>query len=281
MKIERSISEQRRIDRFGRGESARLGYAVSGVAPERTAEAIAEVFAAAPDSVDGLPKHSAEILRSPGGGLLEIGVNYRDDDLSVRRRRSRSRLSAGDREWRVEIIPRLTQSRTAISCIYSRSLIVGASAPDPGVLIDWNGKSGSASASGSAAVYRPETIVSCVATFHRNRAESRAYIRAAAELVGKVNAEAFHHWNAGEALFLGMTRSSVFEGKNGEELCNMNFRFSIRCGGERRCAGVTLEHVDGWDHLWALRNTDLPGSGVRSIHVSRLYERASFAVLDI
>ena len=100
MKIERSISEQRRIDRFGRGESARLGYAVSGVAADETAEAIAEVFAAAPESVEGLPKDSAEILRSPGGGLLEIGVNYRDENYGKRRRIRRATVNGGWRSFR-------------------------------------------------------------------------------------------------------------------------------------------------------------------------------------
>ena len=60
MKIERSIGEQRKLDRLGRCERARIGYVVSGVGKDQTGQAVAAVFAAAPGDVDGIPKNSVD-----------------------------------------------------------------------------------------------------------------------------------------------------------------------------------------------------------------------------
>lgn len=280
MKIERSTAEKRKLDRFGRCESARISYVASGVRSTEVDQVLASVFDAAPAVWESVPKYSAELIRSPGGGVLEVAVDYQFPDSSSSSRRKNVK-SDGDREWLVEISPKNCSRKYAVSHIFSRKLDPDAPDIDPGLLVEWNGKSGSASVSGSIPAIECLTEMTCIATFRRSRADNRAYLRNIANLVGKVNSEAFHNWHAGEVLFAGLTKSVLFEGSHGEDLCNLYFRFFIRTGGKRQIAGVDVGHVDGWDHLWLLRS---PGAGkerIHSVHVSRLYARASFAVLNI
>lgn len=278
--ITRSIVEQRKMDRNGEFEKIRIGYAVSNVNMENVDRAVQEVFRRAPDLWEDLPKHSAEILRSPGGGMLEVGVNYRYA-ASGSSRSSRHRKSAGDREWLVEINPRKVSRNTALSCVFAETVAPGASPVDPGLKINWNGKSGSASKSVEVDVFEADIILTCIAVVSRRKAESRDYIRQVASLVGKVNSENYHNWNAGELLFLGVIRNSSFIGKSGELLYDMTFKFDVRCNRSLQLGGITIPDVEGWDYPWILPDHTPGGSGVHSVFVSRIYERAPFAALDL
>ena len=280
MKIARTIGENRKLNRDGKCVSARLNFAASGVLPGEIDQALAEVYATAPEYWEGLPKESVEILRSPGSGILEIAVTYRSTDMDSREERRRRKRS-GDREWRAEVEGKSQWQEHSLGCIFSRK--TDPAAPDlaPGTLIDWNGLYGAAKEAGKIQVYHPEMSLECVATFRRHKAESRNYLRQVAALVGSVNAENFHNWHAGEVLFTGLVKSDPFIGRNGDELCDLTFRFFIRTGGERTAAGIEVGYVEGWDHLWLLHS---PGPGkdhIHSVHVSRLYPRASFGVLEL
>ncbi|MBE6355793.1 MAG: hypothetical protein E7058_01615 [Lentisphaerae bacterium] len=280
MKIERSAAEKRKLDRFGRCENARISYVASGVRGDEVDQALAAVFAAAPDLWEGVPKNSVELVRSPGGGILEAVVDYQYPDRSASSHR-RDIKSNGDREWLVEISTKMAHCKYAHSHIFSRKLDENAPDIDPGLLVDWNGKTGSASVSGTIPILESLAEITCIATFRRDKVDNRAYLRNAVNLVGKVNSEAFHNWHAGEVLFGGLKKSVLFEGKHGEDLCNLYFRFFIRTGGKRQIAGMDIGHVDGWDHLWLLRSHGAGRERIHSVHVSRLYPRSSFAVLDI
>lgn len=278
VKIERTVGEQRKLDRYGRAEKARIVYVASGVGKDQIDQAVTETFAEAPPVWMGIPKRSVEILHSPGGGIVEIGVYYRRNDSGKDRRKENKK--SGDRIWSIEVNSRREWKKYAVSKILSRKIDSNAPELDPGLLVDWNGLRGTALHSSQIAVWQAEMSMLCVATFRRSHAESRSYLRQVADLVGKVNSEAFHNWHAGEVLFAGLVKSRPFEGENSEELCDLTFRFLIRPGGAEKIAGITLDHVDGWDYLWQINS---PGERkkIHSIHVSRLYERASFAVLDL
>lgn len=279
MKIERSTAEKRKLDRFGRCESARIIYVASGVRGSEVDQVLAAIFDAAPAIWEDVPKYSVELTRSPGGGILEAAVDYQFPDSSSSSRRKNIK-SDGDREWLVEVTPRNAWRKFALEHIFAKKLDDAAPDLDPGLLIDWNGKNGNAGVSGKVPVFECSTEMTCIATFRSSKADNRAYLRQVADLVGKVNSEPFHNWHAGEVLFGGLVKSVLFEGKHGEELCNFHFRFFIRTGGERQIAGIDAGHVDGWDHLWVLRSPS-GGNRIHSVHVSRLYHRASFAVLGI
>ncbi len=278
MKIQRSVGEQRQLDHYGRCEKARITYVASNVAADQIDQALSEVFIQAPDYWQDIPKSSVELLRSPGGGVLEIGVYYRYANTSSHATRRRRIKRAGDRIWRAEVNGASVWKKHALQTV--RSIKNDPSQPDidPGTLIGWNGLPGSSSRSEKFQVYEPEMSLCCEATFRRKKAESRDYLHKVAKLVGKVNSEAFHNWNGGEVLFLGLVNSDPFEGVNGEELCDLTFRFQIRPGEVRKIGRIQVGMVDGWDHCWPLY---APDGKLHSVHVSRLYERASFAVLDL
>ena len=277
MKIQRSTGEQRKLDRFGRCEKARINYVASGVKSGEADQALQEVFAQAPDHWQNIPKNSVELLRSPGGGVLEIGVYYRQTDTAFSYRKRRNKR-AGDRRWQAEVNAGTGWKKYAVAKILSVKADKSSPDIDPERLINWNGLPGSASRSEKFRIYEPEMSLCCEATFRRKQAEARDYLRKVANLVGKVNSGAFHNWNAGEVLFLGLVKSDPFEGDDGEELCDLTFRFQIRLGGIRKIGSIDLGMVEGWDHCWPLYTAD---GKLHSAHVSRLYERASFAVLDL
>ena len=134
MRIERSVGEQRKLDRFGNCESARINYVASSVENDQVDAAVTAVFEAAPEYWEGIPKTSAEILRSPGGGMWEIGVSYKKQTGS-----SHSGRSAGDKTWKIDVVSRNQPIRRALKCLCSKSAINGVPAPDPGTRLEWNG----------------------------------------------------------------------------------------------------------------------------------------------
>lgn len=279
MKITRSVGEKRRLDYQGNCEQARINYVVSDVGMTETDQALTEVYALAPDTWQGIPKDSVEILHAPGGGMLEIGVTYRSEGANRYSFNSRIKKN-GDREWFVDVSGTKVKRRKALDCIFSRSLNPSVPVPSPGNRVDWNGKYGSASMLGDVEIYEPDATLYCIATMRKNRAYSTTYIRTVLSLVGKVNSESFHNWNAGELLFIGMKRSGSVRSASGEDLCDVNFSFRVRCSRTQTLGGVTAE-VDGWDYFWAMTR-DVPGKNdISSVHISRFYERGSFALLDI
>jgi len=276
MKINRSVREILRTSPDGKCEKARLLYVVSDC--PAAADAIAAVAAAAPEKLDSTPRQSVEINASPGGGLFEIAVNYAQSHVSKSHRSSRK---AGDRVWKFAVHGSAVIRNTALATVRSISAEVSP-ADDPGVLIDWNGKSGQESVSGSVKVLEPVFTEICRATFPVFKLNT-AYKRRIAALVGKVNSGTFHYWAPGEVLLESIVQSEPFTNSAGTELCDVVFTFAIRPNGERSCAGYQVAQVDGWDYLWAItENTpDALSPRVRSLHVSRIYERASFTALEI
>ncbi|MBO7327388.1 MAG: hypothetical protein J6W00_01280 [Lentisphaeria bacterium] len=279
MRIERSVGEKLKLDNYGEGESARICYVASGVGVNEIDSAVAGVFAQAPDYWENLPKAGAEILHSPGGGMVEIAIHYRNESTSYSKKKN-NRKSDGDREWRIEVNARQKQLKNASQLIASYA-VNGSTIPDPGTLVDWNGRHGVGSHSGTVTVYHPELILSCEATFSRKKAQSNSYLRQIAQLVGKVNSENFQQWAAGEVLFLGLSGSGYFNGRNGEDLCNLTFRFSIRSNGDRELDGFVAPDVDGWDHLWGIYAIRNGVNTLTNAYVSRIYERAPFSLLNL
>ena len=278
MNIERSVGEKIKLDCYGKCENARICYVASGVGVDEIDSAVAAVFDTAPDLWEDIPKQSAEIIHSPGGGMLEIAVNYREETAAKSSGKSNTK-SNGDREWRIDVNARRKPVTKACALINSFA-VNGTTIPDPGNLVNWNGRSGIGSSSTPAVAFEAEMILSCVATFRKSKTESNSYLRQIANLVGKVNSERFHQWAAGELLFLGLSCSAAFKGKSNQTLCDLTFRFGVRCNGTRSIDGFSTE-VDGWDHLWGIYSIRNGVNTLTNAYVSRLYERAPFSVLDL
>jgi hypothetical protein len=172
VKITRSVGEKRRLDCEGNCELARINYVVSDVKMAETDRALLEVFAMAPASWQNIPKDSVEILSSPGGGMLEIGVTYRGESSGKTYTFSSGRKKNGSREWWLDVSTKSGNRKySAGKCIFSRSLKPGVPAVDPGDKINWNGKFGSASETGEVVVYKPEAVLHCLATMKKSMVE--------------------------------------------------------------------------------------------------------------
>ena len=277
MEINRSVKEIRRVDTGGNCEKARIIYVVSGCGSAESA--VEAVRMQAPETIGKADKRTIEITSSPGGGVFEVAADYtiskiRDND-------SRRERKSGDRVWRLiaNTVPAVRDNSLGTV----RSLdISGILNVQPGSRIHWNGKNGQESRCGTVKVLEPHFTEICRATFRVSRINT-AYKRRLIAAVGKVNANTFHNWQPGEVLLESVTQSDIFTNSAGHELCDLLFEFAIRPNGIRRCAGYDVLDVDGWDHVWAISEYPAGGSAeeVHSLHISRIYERCSFNVLEI
>ena len=276
MTINRSPREVRRLDRAGELEKARIVYVTGGCSD--AAAAVAAVRQTAPAALEGARLDAVEVTASPGGGIYEVTVTYAAPvyDSALRDRR------AGDRRWKFAVNCRTEETSVSLGTV--RSVYPDPAAPrvDPGTRLHWNGLTGQDAVTGTVPALRPVFNESCRATFRASRINT-AYLRRAAAAAGKVNATAFHRWSPGEVLLESIVQGETFRNSAGAELCDVTFHFAIRPNGPRQCAGITVEAVDGWDHLWPVTAL-VPGGGGESVialHVSRIYERTQFNVLEL
>ncbi len=278
MKLNRSVREIRQIGSSGSCQKAKIVYVVSEC-PD-AAGAVEAVRLATPDYIGDALRDSVSIISSPGGGLFEVAANYEVPEKHSSSGRTETRRH-GDRTWRFSVTPTPVECREALETIKS-IYISDAPQISPGTRINWNGKTGSSSQSGSCRILEARFTEICRATFRASHINT-SYKRKAANLVGKVNDAYFNRWEPGEVLLESITQGDSFTGSNGDTLCDLVFSFAIRPNGPRNCAGQTVDSVNGWDHLWAVTEIN-PGEHqetLHSLHVSRIYERASFAALEI
>ena len=277
MNIHRSPRELLRMDSAGDWEKARLVYVVEACPDAATA--VTAVRRHAPAAYNGSTQRSVEVTSSPGGGIFEVTVTYGAASDASERRRERK---AGDRLWKFAVTSRSVERRAALETVRSIYLADDAERVSPGTRIDWNGRSGLESVAGSVRALEPEFSETCRATFHASHLNT-AYKRRAAAVVGKVNSAAFHHWEPGEVMLESIVQGEVYRNASGASLCDVVFRFLIRTNGSRRCAGQTVSGVDGWDYLWAVTEIHPGGTAesVSALHVSRIYERTQFNVLEL
>ena len=277
MNIHRSPRERLRMGSAGDWEKARIVYVVEEC-PDAAA-AVTAVRRHAPAAYNGSAQRAVEVTSSPGGGIFEVTVTYGAASDAAERRRERK---AGDRLWKFAVTSRSVERRAALETVRSIYLAADAERISPGTRIDWNGRSGVESAAGAVRALEPEFSETCRATFHASHLNT-AYKRRAAAVVGKVNSAAFHHWEPGEVMLESIVQGDVYRNASGASLCDVVFRFLIRANGSRRCAGQTVSQVDGWDYRWAVTEIHPGGDGesVSALHVSRIYERTQFNVLEL
>ncbi len=283
MEIHLSGKARRTLNARGRVSGAELVYLVSAIPAGTAGE---EIMLAA---VDQSPKNlgfavrsGARIVGRPASGACEVEIAYAplkwktDDDTQIVKR-------AGDEVWSFSADTRREHRFTALS---TRSFpgSDGATAPDPGNWINWNGISGGGFRALGCGVRVPEIREKCIRTFHPDRL-SITYKRRVSELVGKVNNASFHHWEAGEVLLVGIEQSREFRNERGEWLTDVTFEFSIspNRGRVQLPGGMTATNVKGHEVLWVL-----PGSSFSNFnavfagaYAATVYESGDFSQLEI
>ena len=99
--------------------------------------------------------------------------------------------------------------------------------PDPGDLINWNGRNGAAFQLRGVSKIVSSMRESCIAV-HRESELTGSFRRRIMELTGCVNSRSFHSWEPGEVLFLGASGGVPFRNDQGVLLVEVTYRFAIR-----------------------------------------------------
>ena len=270
----------RSLNSGGSCRNARLNYLVSGVAMTENdpgAEALMLVKNTAPEDIDGAALVHLNLLKNHGNGIFEIQAEY---ERPVSDRQSQKRL--GDRVWIFDT----TGGQEHV--IHGKLLASDAAPgeglpPDPGTLINWNGRNGERFHAGGANKIVPSMRECCMA-IHRASDMDGSFRRRIMELTGCVNKKTFHSWEPGEVLFLGASSGIPFRNDHGIMLVEISYRFAIKRNVDNiNIAGVELGKAEGWDIPWSIMHPVISGNtpAAAGVYLSSIYEKADFSLLKL
>ena len=249
--------------------SATLRYLVSGAADTAGSgsdSALAAIFAHAPAQFGSARKTGVRIAECRGNGNYLVEVEYEYSRVS------RQRLSGkrtGDKMWTFSSLG----GREHILCGKELLSAVGGSSgitpPDPGLLINWNGRFGDAFRVGGTDIVTSDMRESCILTIDADDLTTR-FCRTIGEMTGRVNAAPFHGWDTHEVLFLGAATGTPYANDAGRELVDVTYDFAIRPG-------------IGWDCRWEISQADPASRIVKLIgrYVTRIYNEGNFRALGL
>ena len=270
----------RSLNSGGSCRSARLNYIVSGVSENENdpgAAILQEVRSMAPKELDGAELSRVTLIKSHGGGVFEAQAEY--EQTSPERH---SRKKIGDRLWTFDT----TGGRENV--IHGKLLKretdpVSGFLPDPGTLINWNGKHDDRFHVGGTPKIVPSMRESCIAVFRESDVTPQ-FRRKIMELTGCLNDGSFHSWEAGEVLFLGASSSVPFRNDQGVKITEITFRFAIRRNqSSLEIGGVNMGPAGGWDIPWSItmpQHEDFKPVTVGA-YLSSIYEKGDFSALKL
>ena len=270
----------RSLNSGGSCREARLNYLVSGLAVDGEdpgAEALALVRETAPDEVDGARLDRVTLTKSHGNGLFEVQAAY---EQSATDRQSRKRI--GEKLWLFDT----TGGRENVlhgTLIRSGAPAGSGTPPDPGSLINWNGRNGSAFQVRGVSKIIPSMHECCIVV-RRNSDLTGHFRRTVMGLTGCVNSKSFHSWEPGEVLFLGASGGVPFRNDQGVLLVEVTYRFAVRKNADDlHYAGVSLGRAEGWQIPWSIPAPVSGGGsvGVMGAYLSAVYEKADFSPLKL
>ena len=282
MKIFLSAKQSRRLNGRGENELVELVYLVNGIAdgtPDE--EVLRAVGRKSPSEFGSARRDSVSIARRLSRSEMEVVVKY-DSELYRGADHSSRCKRAGDEIWLFSALKRREMRYIANSTRkFSRA---GASAPEPGPWVNWNGAGGSEFAVSGCEVAAPVMQEKCFRTFKPGDV-TNTYKRAVMELIGKTNKYAFHGWSPGEVLFVDVDQSRVYRNGRGDWLTDVIFTFAVAPNRAQVDVfdGITLENVTGWEAIWARPALD-PDSGAAIIagaYASKIYSSGDFGILKI
>ena len=270
----------RSLNAGGSCRSARLNYIVSGINADSAdpgSSALAEVQKNAPSELDGAALSRITLVKSHGSGIFEVQAEYEQGvpDRSANRK-------IGDRFWSFDT----TGGRETVihgTLLNSQAAPGTGAPPDPGTLINWNGKHGERFHVAGAPKIVPAMRESCTAVF-RNSDITGAYRRTVMELTGCLNTKAFRSWEPGEVLFLGASSGLPYKNANGTLIIEVTFRFAVRCNcRELEIGDVKLGAAGGWDIPWCIVEPDVNGRTpvTRGAYLSSIYKKGDFSSLKL
>ena len=270
----------RSVNPGGSCRSGKLIYIVSGIAPGENdpgALALQEVRNVAPDDLDGVGLSRITLVKSHGGGIFEVQAEYADSPTD---RNSRKKI--GDRLWIFDAMGKQEKVLCGKLLRYRAGSTEGLP-PDPGSLINWNGKNGEGFHADGTVRIVPSMRESCIAVF-RNSDMTGNFRRKIMGLTGRVNDSTFHSWEPGEVLFLGASTSVPFRNDRDVMVIEITVRFAIRPNHTNLIVdGVEMGTAGGWDIPWSIMVPNAAGYSPAPIgvYLSSIYEKGDFSVLKI
>lgn len=270
----------RSLNSGGSCRNARLSYLISGVSEDEKdpgAAALQAVSSTAPAELDGADLSRITLTKSYGGGIYEAAAEY---ERSTSDRNSRKKI--GDRQWIFDT----TGGREQIyhgTLLKSKGSTETDYIPDPGTLINWNGRNGEKFYAAGTTRIVPSMRESCIAVFRASDITA-SFRRKVMALTGCVNSSTFHSWQPGEVLFLGASSSLPFRNDNGVKITEVTFRFAVRCNvTSLEVGGVQMGAAEGWDLPWSISLPHSEGYApvTAGAYLSSIYEKGDFSVLKI
>ena len=123
-------------------------------------------------------------------------------------------------------------------------------------MINWNGKSGTEMEVRGVDLPTADIRESYTVKVPRRKLLRSTYRRQLAQLVGKVNADRFKVWEAGEVMFLGCTFLHS-DDMNDEEQIPVTFNFSIKMNEKNIKIGNKTVDKKGFEYIWTISETKL------------------------
>ena len=270
----------RSLNEGGSCRSAKLNYLVSGVSADESdpgAAILQEIRNIAPHELDGAKLARVTLTQNHGGGIYEVQAEYEQSASEYQ-----SRKKIGDRLWIFDT----TGGREQVyhGRLLKKECEKGSDyLPDPGTLINWNGKNDERFHVAGSAKIVPAMRESCIAVF-RNSDVTAKFRRTIMELTGCVNNAPFHSWESGEVLFLGATSSLPVRNDQNVFITEITFRFAVRRNQtDLEIGGVKMGSAEGWDIPWSITLPHLKGGKpvTAGAYLSSIYEKGDFSLLKL
>lgn len=270
MEIKLTNQFTKELNARGYCTSATLRYMVSGIndiggsGPD---SALAAVFGTAPLLVGAARRQRINLAECCGHGVYIVDAEYECNRTSPRQRQEERR--AGDQDWIFSSIGGREHIICGMELISTSSGTDGITPPDPGVLINWNGRFGDAFDVAGIDIITASMRESCLMTITADELTTR-FCRRIGELTGKVNSSTFHGWSKHEVLFVGASTGIAYYNDENDKLIDVMYDFAIRPG-------------EGWDYHWDITLADPLSRSVSVMgkYVTRVYDEGDFHDLGL
>ena len=267
MQIHLSANHTKSVNSNGKVTSAVLTCHTTGADPEKYTdeEVLDAVLKFVPENIGAAQLTETSIVEYHGAGVYEIEVNY--EQKSWKNPVKRSNRRAREEKWFLA-----TSHATDHIFLAEDNHVYGKTAPFVGLLIGWNGKSGSASQVMGTNILVPVIRENCVLTLPLREYNLR-FRKVLLPLLGCTNSQAFHGWEAGEVLLLGASTGAPYVNDEEDELVDVTMKFAIR--RNRKDLSFRGNHfsAQGWEFVWPL--------GDENVCVSQVYPTGDFNALGV
>ncbi len=222
-------------------ESGDIPYLVMGA--KNRIDAIAAVMRQTPETYNGVALRQVRFDGWDGAGAATVSAVY-------------NRVTGyadGDEDEEPVMSYDCGGGTKHMTHAYAQTRVYGGDVDDADGMIGWNGKPGAEAEYEGVDVPCADMRLTLTKRMKVSKATSTSFMKTSADIVGKVNADAYRGWEPGELMFLGCSYSTPLKGARYVTVA-FNFR-AMR--NERDCtvAGHKVGSKEGFDYMWARSET--------------------------